>query len=608
MKKSILSVSVIFFLAFSSCSLLTNDDDGGTSIIEKILGLDDVKTTESASWNYSTTNNVFYVDENVQSLSISGNLGNKNIYYAEVNTSNYDITTEYIKYIKSVTARNIVELEEEQIFEGAEIQNEDDLKHLQMYDWKPTLSESTEDSAARTIDHHVTSKNTPVTQLSYEVGVTKKTVWTVKTENKTDIYEAKKATLWAYNDTCNVWIVDSDAYITGDSAKKTKAELFASAFEKIYPAIRNIFGSESDNIYYNCENEVWTTAPMNYLSDTDIKVNIVVYDLYADGKDGNVLGFFTPMDYYPSSADFMKIQNTSELIDSYSNEGKYFYIDSYHAINAPNKIISTIAHEFQHMINFAQKTMKGKSIDINFNEMLSMLCEDMMQQFLTSNGYPTTDSNSPKGRFPGFMIQYHGVGIRGSDNTSVYYANAYAFGSWLCRQYGGAALVKKMMSNGLTDNDCIVSAVNSLNNTHFTFNDLFSQFIKACFGDSTYTFNQDAAQTVNYKNSYYYPMNAIDFWDSSSIYNLSKIKIPDSDQTYKDFFAASVGKYLDSNYNYFGPAIYKSNTFMKKIPANYGIVLKRLGSISSGASSCTLSFTTKSGYTKKGMKLLLFIK
>ena len=617
MKKIILSV-IFLCLFFSGCGLF-DDDDGS---ISNALGLNSVSMSESTTWDYSASNDIFLVDEAVSSLTIKGNdLGGKSVYYAVVNISETKIESNYMKYVSEATSRNVLTSLGS---ENSAISATSFMKH-KYYHPKvdPNLPVVTT-SSARTIDNAVSIKNFPVTQLTYDessIGTLKKTIWYAKSDDENaedDGYVKKSVTLWAYNDACNVWVYDDDPYFATDASKKEVSEKFAASFEKFAPVERHIFGNESDEIYYTytrtslLSSGSWKTQPMNYLSDTGTKVNIVLYDLFEDKTDGAVMGFFNPADYYPDYTDFTKINSaitTQNDYGIYSNEGKYFYVDTYFAKEKPGETLSTLAHEFQHMIHNGVKTMKGLDTDTNFNEMMSMLCEDMMQEFLK-----TGDKESPKGRFPGFMIQYYLCGIRDYDGSGVDYANAYAFGSWLCRQYGGAALVKEMMKNGKVNNDCIVSAVNSLNNTNFTFNDLFAQFIKACYNDSTYTFNQNAAQTITYSSgstTYNYPMKAINLWESGSIYDLATATEKDSDGkefTYKEYLQKIAGTYIDSDYNYLGPAIFTNGTAMNYIYPRYGTVFKKLGHIGSGKTQLSLTFKASAGYTKQGMKLFFYIK
>lgn len=356
--------------------------------------------------------------------------------------------------------------------------------------------------------------------------------------------------------------MDEDKFLSEDSQKSKVAKKYAERFETLYPLVRTVFGEESDRIYASTSG---ATLPLSSASDTGTKVNIVVYDLFNDGARGKTIGFFSSVDYYLNGLTFtnMTIEN--------SNEGKYFYIDSRFALKEFDLSLSTLAHEFQHMIHFGVKSMKGIKTDSNFNEMLSMLCEDMVQKHLELD-----DQDSPKERLRQFSTQYYKSGIRKFENTALSYANAYAFGAWLCRQYGGAELVQTMMKNSYAGNDCIVEAVNALNGTSFSFNELFSHFIMACLDDSDFTFNQDASQTVSYNANgitYDYPMEAVNLWGEE----------------------------------YKGPAIFKNNT-VTELSQNYGMILKNYETLEAGTDSVTLNFASESGMTNTGLITYIYIK
>ncbi len=634
--------SAFFVLTFSSCSdLFSSDSEGGNTNLALIAALlggsssDAIYMNASATWNYSDSNDIYEVAENVGELNISGNLSGKTVYFANVNTSDSAITYPYVKYIYNISGSdftlNISGDMVDPVSSSDMAEAKTDFASPQLFNYEPKFTPVYTTSASNKILFSQTESTLPPTQLSLSASTngtdgTTKSIYTLKSSNYPYEYEEKTARLWAYNDKCNVWIVDGDAYISDTSAKTAPAQKYAALFEKIYPVETNIFGIESDNIYYSWNSfSGWGTVPMANLSDTGTKVNIVVYDICYDAAAGSILGYFFSGDYYPNTAHFQTINPGIGGYSSCSNEGKYFYIDSYYATNSSyeNSVISTLAHEFQHMIHFGRKTMNGLDSDTNFNEMLSMLCEDMMQQYLNDicSDYSITisDSDSPKGRLLTFMINYMASGIRqynSSTNTTTIasYADAYAFGSWLCRQYGGAALVKEMMTNGKTNNDCIVSAVNSLNGKSYSFNDLFGQFIKACYGDTTYTFNKNADQTITYTSgstTYSYPMTAIDLWNtsSSSMYNLNTLTLTVSGETktYKEYIQDSYVSYLSSSYDFYGP-VYFAYSALAGLNPSYGMFLKRLCTLATGANSVTFSFKTNAGSTKSGMKTYVYIK
>ncbi len=543
----------------------------------------------SATWYYSSSNDTFIVNPSVFNLTVNGALGGKTLYYTCVNTSSVDIDIDYVKYISGVESRNGEE--SPLAFETNDFDLPEEEGHYIGYDFYPDTNACR--SAAEVLP--LSSSTT----TSFVVGETSKTIWveTAKGQNKN-----KASTLWATNDVCNVWVVD-DYYedtTTEESIKvnKATAQAFADKFNALYPLVTGVLGEPTKKIYVNGS---W--QDLADYSDTGTKVNIVISDIDCDGADGSVLGFFSSKDY--------------DYYNTATNKGLYFYIDSYFANANTKKLYSTLAHEFQHMIHYGKKYIeKGLSSDTNFHEMLSMLTEDMVQAYLGNE-----DSNTPKGRLNAFSVSYTNIGFRdwSDSSTTSSYANAYAFGAWLCRQYGGAALIKEMMENNYVNTEAIVAAVNKLNNTEYEFIDLFAQFTKACYGlDSTYTFNRNAKTTVSTligtNTTYYYPMTAINLWEEDSIYDLSKYSTiyVDSNNnaetlTYAAILNKVYGNYIDSHYSNYGPVFLKRSA-IGPLKANYGMLMHYGYSLGEGLSGMELTFATNSGYSAEGMVVICYIK
>ena len=104
-----------------------------------------------------------------------------------------------------------------------------------------------------------------------------------------------------------------------------------------------------------------------------------------------------------------------------------FYLDAFLTNKMSEMAYSTLAHEFQHMINHYNKTLLAyntESTQTWFTEMLSMLCEDMLQSYLG-----ISDNNSPINRMQNFNTEYYQHGITEWQNTQTSYANIYAFGA-----------------------------------------------------------------------------------------------------------------------------------------------------------------------------------
>lgn len=315
------------------------------------------------------------------------------------------------------------------------------------------------------------------------------------------------------------------------------------------------------------------------------KVNIVVYDIGNDytassGSSTGIVGYFYAKDYYYSSS------TTNSVID-YSNVGKYFYIDAYYAVDYTDTVYSTLAHEFQHMINWGVKDMdQGLDPSTWYNEMMSMLSEDMMRNYL---GLDYDDA--PEDRLPLFERCYKDNGLEYRSTSSyltlLSYANSYAFGAWVLRQFGGVQVLADMSSNAYVDMSSVVHAVNSVNGTSYDAEDLLKMYAEACIfntTDSSYaypTFNQAAAETLSYSDdstTYTYPLEALDLWNLADLFT-SSFTSSYSNTTY---------------YKYDGPELYGYNAAYEIRP--YGMTLVDVGEVTD--STVTLTFSTNGSGTE----------
>jgi len=256
----------------------------------------------------------------------------------------------------------------------------------------------------------------------------------------------------------------------------------------------------------------------------------------------------------------------------YSNEGKYFYLDSsfcnyvsssssvdlnsikYAGVTdsngnsiASDTALTTLFHEFQHMINYNQKNYG--SVETWYNEMLSMLAEDMF-----ATGLGVSEDDAPWGaRLPAFNSYYFISGIdeyRDDDLTVYSYSTAYTFGAWLAREFGGPELVSLISQNEYTGMDSIRNAIYELTGENLSANQLRRRFIQACAFRNDFaatndlpTLNKDAGGSIT-EDTFTSVMNALDIY--SSDYVLSN---------------------KDSS-SQLGPAIYKNNSYPGSVRIN----------------------------------------
>ena len=358
-------------------------------------------------------------------------------------------------------------------------------------------------SSRSAVSFDTSSSSTTYSDSNFTVGSTKKTFYVLYDEDLSDYTKTLSFTLRAkgYSDgtytttsktsdsddlVCYVWVADiyySSGSGSGSEVDSNKVAAIASTFGKYKAAETNLIGEESSHMLYSTDGSTVSkcSSTMASTSATGTVVNILVYDIgkdytYSSSKggytNGGVVGFFVQKDYYTqdtascftSGSDYYNYFNSS-------NEGKFFYIDSawcnynsdatsYSTLwdsseDVSATVISTLFHEFQHMVNFGNK--KGYSSSW-FDEMMSMLVEDVMQPII---GYDENEAPAPT-RLPLFNYYYQ---ITGADtwlsgDYMVYsYSSAYAFGAYITRNYDGAKLISEMSKNNYYDWSAITKAI-----------------------------------------------------------------------------------------------------------------------------------------------------
>lgn len=611
-----LHISILFLCAFilTSCQDISSSTESSDDTSS--LSSASVASTETASvsetWNYDESFPIYEISSDVSSVTVSGDLEGKTVYLVKANKTSSSISSSDARTITKISnISGSLDFSESQTdssmvstfsFE-TETGNEKSQPDLRNFIPPENIEKTIFAGRKSNISGRSASSESSVStveQISAEVDSTTKSIY-VDTDADISTFTSKTATLRAIGNYCYVWVVDD--YYTSESASGSKVDsstskTIAEKFDKIYPAIRNVFGEESDNLINyetSTQSKLDASLSMESYSDTGTMVNIVIYDIGADSELSSssqcgIVGYFYSKDYvYPTSS----VSESSAI--NYSNAGKYFYVDSSYAVSYFDTVISTLAHEFQHMINFNVKTiMQSLSPSTAYNEMLSMLCEDMMQKLLEID-----DGDSPKSRLQGFNAYYFlsGLSEYNSSYAVVSYANSFALGAWISRQYGGAALVQEIMENDSVDNDSIVAAVNSLNETSYDFDDLFKQFLLAATGNEKYTMNQNAAENLSYEaESYSYPMTAIDLWDKD--YSLTSSGLSDYSSVQNSL---SQAKY--SSYDWYGPYLLSKNYGCTLRP-EYGFTIHGIEEISSGTTERTYTFTS-SGSSSLTMYLII---
>ncbi|MGY6213123.1 Ig-like domain-containing protein [Cytobacillus firmus] len=250
--------------------------------------------------------------------------------------------------------------------------------------------------------------------------------------NATLLYSGSKA---------NVWVNNSQ--LTQKQAEDLGKEFDAG----IHPVITNHFSGESD-------------------VNGDGKINILAYDIQDgfNGSGGYIAGYFYPGDLY-------NIQ--------YSNQSEIFYVDTYPlmgtgAAKDPSASYETLAHEFQHMVNFNQNVfIEGDEdgMDIWLDEALAMAAEQVY------TGQPLTDridyynySNSIARGHSLLYWDYDG-------DTLANYSLSYLFGQYVKYQANkGNAIFKEILKDSNNDYKAVENVMKKYVDPSLTFGKTMTNF------------------------------------------------------------------------------------------------------------------------------------
>lgn len=274
--------------------------------------------------------------------------------------------------------------------------------------------------------------------------------------------------------TLNVWVADDCWTVGGSKAKLVSQDMvdaIASRFlvsgldNDIYDWVTNVYGAEWGS----------RSSPDPYIAP-DRQVTILLYDIGDDDSTtGGVVGYFWAKDNYLST------------YVSFSNQRVMFYLDAVMFAAEeesiweitdfwPQEMISTLAHEFQHMIHFYQKAVLragGQGSETWIEEMLSQATEDLVAKKMEVDGprgVPYYDGTAGSDGNTGGRLPLYNYWIDTSltDWLTSYpavlksYSTAYAFGAYLMRDFGGAELLRGIMHNAETSEAAVERALGGL--------------------------------------------------------------------------------------------------------------------------------------------------
>lgn len=267
-----------------------------------------------------------------------------------------------------------------------------------------------------------------------------------------------------------MWVAD-DCWGAGSKKQHHVTQQMIDAF-----APKFLSPSDKNDIYewvVNFAGEPWGPTPYDDLiSETD-NIHIWLMDIDDDNMTTGplTLGYYYARDNYLKSSFSDSNEKLLFTIDAVlfgkTTNGSWNLTDFW-----PQEMISTLAHEFTHMIYFYQHSiLTGLDANTAINEMSAQCVEDLVANKILANGprgvpYATSsagNSGNRQGRLPLYNTHrdYNFLDWSSNDDEAlINYSKTYALGAYLMRNYGGANFIRELIQNNSTDSQSIVDAVN----------------------------------------------------------------------------------------------------------------------------------------------------
>lgn len=231
---------------------------------------------------------------------------------------------------------------------------------------------------------------------------------------------------------------------------------------RIYPELRGLFGPE------------WNPG-----IDNDPRITILMQNMKSDAG-----GYFTPNDEYPKE----------QIKDGRSNEREMIYLNVNHLPNP--RVKGFLAHEFQHLITFNQRTkIRGEKSDDD--TWLNELRSEYVSTYL---GYDDNSRTSNLERRKIDFLAESSDSLTEWQNEKADYANVNLFGQYLAGRFGSGIMTKMVQSSetGLKVLDDVLSAYGPSLNFSQVFGDwLVAAFLNDCsIGAGQYCYKNSNLQNI----------------------------------------------------------------------------------------------------------------
>ena len=216
----------------------------------------------------------------------------------------------------------------------------------------------------------------------------------------------------------------------------------------------------------------------NVVSAAEQTGHILLYDIDYDGFPTSSDPVRT-VGYFIAKDNFLRDPQHPNPAIRTSNERLMLYVDAVLLASpsgaswdvtdrGPELVLTTLAHEFQHMIHFYQKRVLQDAVSETWlNEMSSMVAEDLLAGKLRVGAGPRgVAHDDPTAGAPGNTAdrlsrynRYNYIQVTAWRGELRNYSINYALGAYLARIHGGAALFGDVVRNGQSGTAAIEAAL-----------------------------------------------------------------------------------------------------------------------------------------------------
>lgn len=199
---------------------------------------------------------------------------------------------------------------------------------------------------------------------SYTVGETKNWWVQIEPDLNGNTFEELPSTCMAVGDNCYIFV--SDESWNGGKVTQDQINEIVESFDNSTPNFPN-------KGIYEVDVETFGTPPD---FDSDERIVIFLYDIEDDFNSTGlaILGYFWGKDQFPDGDPVLGSGNDAVR----SNEAEIFYIDTYPLLDenifGVDLAISTLAHEFQHMIHYGHDNNEETFTNEGCSEIAEYVC------------------------------------------------------------------------------------------------------------------------------------------------------------------------------------------------------------------------------------------